>query len=345
MPALTDKRVSILRALKGESAMPAWFYLLAPASLIYSLVSLARAFLYGTGIFRVRKLPCGVISVGNLTAGGTGKTPMVVMLARLLKERGVRAAVLTRGYGGKYEGMTAIVSDGNRQVLSAGESGDEAALLAMSLPGVPVVMGSDRHEAGQLAIEHFGAQVVILDDGFQHMALKRDLNILLMDAAHPFGNGRVLPMGYLREPGSAMKRADMVVLTRSDMADTQGAWAAVSKVSSTMPVLTAVHRPSALYELSTGNRTGLEYLSGRSILALSGLADPSSFTLILQKLNAKIAEAVNYPDHHRYTQGDLAKVEAVAARVSAGVVVTTEKDAVKLAGLSSGGMDPMRPAW
>ncbi len=338
MPAaLTDLKPKTLRALKGESKIPLWLYILAPASLLYSLVVRARAFLYHTGICRVKRLPCGVISVGNVTAGGTGKTPMVVMLARLLKERGIRVAVLTRGYRGRLEGSVALVSDGERQVLPPEDAGDEATLLAKSLPGIPVVMGSDRHMAGLMAIERFGVEAVILDDGFQHMALHRDLNILLMDAAHPFGNGFTLPMGYLREPKSAIGRADMVVLTRADMADADSARAAVFDVSPKVPVLTAAHRPTGLYDLLTGSTTGLDYLSGRTVLALSALADPSSFTLILQKLNAKIAIALNYPDHHRYTQTDMAEIEA-AARNSGGVVVTTEKDAVKLAGLVPGEM-------
>ena len=178
-----------------------------------------RALFYEIGIFRVKRLPLPVISVGNITMGGTGKTPTVILIARELMARGKRVAVLTRGYGGSLEGETRIVSDGEKLFLSPAEAGDEPCLLASSLPGLMVVMGSDRYRAGCLALKELSPDCFILDDGFQHQRLGRDLDILLLDGTAPFNNGWTLPAGFLREPISAVSRADLVILTRCTEAD------------------------------------------------------------------------------------------------------------------------------
>ena len=155
-----------------------------------------------------------MISVGNITVGGTGKTPATAFIARLLIGRGLKVAVLSRGYGGSMEGETAIVADGRTILLDAGQCGDEPYLLAATVPGLMVVMGADRYSAGMLAMERLSPDIFLLDDGFQHLRLRRDLDILLVDWARPFGNGRTLPAGLLREPLSAVQRADLVVYTR-----------------------------------------------------------------------------------------------------------------------------------
>lgn len=322
-----------LRILKGETPLPLYFFILAPLCLIYSAVLRLRAVLYLVGALKIRKLPCKVVSVGNLTAGGTGKTPFVIYIAGLLAEMGLKAAVVTRGYGGSAEGTIMVVSDERRVLLGPSEAGDEAVLLARSLPGTPVVMGSDRYRAGLKTRDRFGPDVIILDDGYQHMVLHRDLNILLLDAAHPFGNGFTLPMGYLREPKSAVKRADIAVLTRVERAQGEPM---VQGLQPNVPVIKAAYRPRSLHGVWDKAEMGLEGLSGKTVLAVSGIADPGSFTLILQKLNAKITGTIEYPDHYGYTPEDIVSIGAEAARMGAEMVVVTEKDAVKLSRLTPG---------
>ncbi|HEY3347467.1 MAG TPA: tetraacyldisaccharide 4'-kinase [Nitrospirota bacterium] len=306
--------------------------MLEPASWAYAAVGLVRARLYKWGVLKTFKAPCKVISVGNITAGGTGKTPFVIYLARFLKDAGVRVAVLTRGYDGTLEGSVSVVSDGSATKLSPSESGDEAALMALSLPGVPVIMGSRRVDAAKLAVERFGTEVVVLDDGFQHMALARDLNILLADAARPFGNGYVMPTGYLREPKSAARRADAVVLTRAPRDCRCPGEAEVLKAVPGVPVFPATHAVGRLYRLDNRMDAGMETLKNRASVAVSGLADPSSFKLILEGLGAKITSSMAYSDHHAYTAGDAVEIDARADESGADIIITTEKDAVKLAG-------------
>lgn len=324
---------TLVQILKGEAAVPPYFFALMPLGWAYSAVMRVRAALYRAGILANKRLPCRVISVGNITAGGTGKTPMTILLAGMLTRRGLKPAVITRGYGGAMEGGVAVVADGERVLLSQRDAGDEAYLMAKRLPGVPVVMGRDRYSAGLLAVERFNPDVIILDDGYQHMALERDLNILLLDAARPFGNGHLLPMGYLREPVTAAGRADAVVFTRSDMAE-PGAldkyMARLLEVCPSAAIATAAHVPSGLYNLADGSESGLDSLSGARVFGFSGIAAPASFALILKRLHANIIGLKWYPDHHAYTGRELAELASEAQSAGADVLVTTEKDAVRL---------------
>lgn len=322
--------------LKGESALPLYFFALAPASLVCSLVMTARAYLYGSGILKRKRLPCKVVSVGNITAGGTGKTPMVMHIARLLKSKGRRVAVVTRGYGGSLEGRTAVVSDGSSILLDAARAGDEAVLMARGLSGVPVVMGSGRYDAGMLAVKEFGPDVIILDDAFQRLDLHRDMDVLLLDAAHPFGNGWTLPMGYLREPQGAAGRADIAVLTRAEDGLLASGMAKVAGAAPGLPVAASVHRAASLKGPWDGEEAGLGWLAGKRVIAVSGIASPASFALILKGLNAKIADSLDFPDHYAYRQEDVQKMDALAEAAGADAVVTTGKDAVKLSGLAPG---------
>ncbi|MGA7827882.1 MAG: tetraacyldisaccharide 4'-kinase, partial [Geobacteraceae bacterium] len=190
--------------------------LLIPFALVYGVIVRMRAFLYVRGILSSFRLDVPVISVGNLSVGGTGKTPMSILVARLLIARGKRVVVLSRGYGGAGGAAVRLVSDGFRILLPASEAGDEPVLLAHSVPGLIVLTGSDRYRAGLEALKRFNPDIVLLDDGYQHLRLQRDLNILLLNAAKPFGNGWTLPAGLLREPCSALRRADLIVYTRAD---------------------------------------------------------------------------------------------------------------------------------
>jgi len=317
--------LKILGVMKGEQKLPVYCYPLYLPACLYSIIVRVRASLYKGGILKTRRLPCSVISVGNLAAGGTGKTPFTIYLCGLLKGKGFKPAVVTRGYKGASEGNTCVVSDGKNILMTPSDAGDEAVLLSRNLPGVPVVMGSNRYEAGMLAVKSFRADVVVLDDGYQHLPLKRDLNILLMDAAHPFGNGHTLPLGYLREPDIAAGRADMIVLTRSEAATSNPAG-----LPPAVPVARAVYRQLSIYNIWDESVVDPKELSGRSVMPVAAIAAPASFPLILNGLNVKILKGKFYPDHHLYNRDDMSDIVAVATERGADFVVVTEKDAVKL---------------
>ncbi len=332
---------NLLSALKGERPLPAWMYLLYPASALYGMGAGLNAWAYTSGLVKPKRLPCKVISVGNITAGGTGKTPMVIEIATMLTERGVKTAVLTRGYKGASEGRVCVVSDGRPSsdgrgnVLPASEAGDEPVLIARSLlaPGVPVVMGSDRYRAGMLAWERFHPEAVILDDGFQHLRLHRDLNILLMDAAHPFGNGHTIPMGYLRGPKKGAAGADLIVFTGAGNVPSEALEEIKSYALTIGSVLNAKYFPISIYNIKTHEERPLETLTGRGVFAFCGIANPGSFSLILHGVNVKITKSKQYVDHHSYTSGDVAYLLEEARKSGAEILLTTEKDAVKLEGL------------
>jgi tetraacyldisaccharide 4'-kinase len=282
--------------------------------------------LYDRGLFRQEKLPCPVISVGNLVVGGTGKTPMVILLAKLLREKGRRPAVLSRGYGARTKAPVNIVSDGNRILMGWHEAGDEPVLIARSISGVPVLTGPKRHLTGRAAIGDFGADVLILDDAFQHRALHRDLDIVLIDAASPFGNGRLLPGGPLREPAEALGRAHLLIRT--------GCCKGSEKplpVSSEMPFFRGFHRPLGVVEGQTGRLIPATSLQGQKVCAFAGIGRPEAFRRSLIELDCEIVAFHAFPDHHPYSHRDLDFLRRLAAKTGTDRIVTTEKDGVRLA--------------
>lgn len=298
--------------------------LLAPFGLVYSSIQLLRAGLYRTGILKTRRLPRPVVSIGNITVGGTGKTPITAFIARQLIQQGYKVAVLSRGYGGSLEGQSVVVSDGVTVMLGPHECGDEPYLLALTVSGLMVVIGTDRYAAGQLAVQQLAPDIFLLDDGFQHLRLWRDLNILLLDCFRPLGNGWTLPAGLLREPAAAARRADLTIITRCPEgtridADIPG-----------KPAFAASHHLVDALPLRGGGTVPLSDLLGHRFLAFAGIAQPELFFSGLRDRGVAIVQTLSFPDHADYDHVRLAEITAAMQSSGADYAITTEKDGVKL---------------
>ncbi len=301
---------------------------LTPLAWLYSLALRLRAALYRTGMLKTHHLPRPVVSIGNITVGGTGKTPVTAYIARFLLAGGYRVAVLSRGYGGSLEGQTCVVSDGASIMLSAMECGDEPYLLASTVPGLMVVIGTDRHAAGQLAMQQLAPDIFLLDDGFQHLRLHRDLNILLLDFSRPFGNGWALPAGILREPLTAFRRADLVIFTRTP----EGALKC--RDTGGIPRCLSSHTIADLLPLGSQTPVPFSFCSDHTILAFAGIADPDSFFAGLRREGLNLAQTISFPDHVVYDRVRCDEIAEAVRTSGADLLVTTEKDGVKLKGLS-----------
>ena len=308
-------------------------------SVIYSqLVNLKLAG-YKVGFFKQKKLDCYVISLGNITVGGTGKTPTAQCLARDIRDMGYRVVILNRGYRAKWRGDVGIVSDGKKLYMDAGEAGDEAFMLAKHLPNVPVLIGAERAVTGRYAMEHFGAEVAILDDGYQHWQLQRDMDILLVDAVNVFGNGYILPRGTLREPVSHIERADVCLLTKVDQAaegSREYIRSTVEQYNSSALIMESIHQPRCFIELNdwydniAGEGIDVSRMKGKKVMAVSAIGNPASFEQTLSDIGAEIIESLRFPDHHDYTIEEMKDVLDQAVAQGAEAIVITEKDAVKI---------------
>lgn len=294
--------------------------LLWPLSLLYALVTLVRNLGYDWGIFRIHKVNPKVISIGNITVGGTGKTPTTLFLAQWLKDRGESVVILSRGYGRSSSGPV-IVSDGHTIMATVSESGDEPQLLARRLQGVPVVVDEDRVRGARLAESHFCPSVILLDDGFQHRRLHRDLDILLFKKPPIFGNGFLLPAGPLRESKRSVNRAQVYW---NNFSASQEHW---PLSDSGKPFIKASIRARSVY---TFEEQSVD-LSGQKVFACCGIAQPKSFEQTVAALNADIVGFKAFSDHHNYTEEDIKEIESIRKDSGANYVVTTEKDFVKLA--------------
>lgn len=290
----------------------------------------AREWLYTRGVLASRRLDCAVVAIGNITVGGTGKTPAVELAVRTLLDLGHRPGVLSRGYGRRGSGLQ-VVADATSIQLDAEEAGDEPFLLARRLPGVPVVVGSNRYAAGQLARERFGITALVLDDGFQHRTLYKDLEIVMAPAANPWGNGRLLPGGPLREPLDGLARADLVVATGARRpTDAAEVGATLERLAPGVPLLTAVHTPTECFESSAMRFVPLSALGNARLLAFAGIGSPASFRRTLGETAVVVAGFESFADHHWYTREDLARLDRRAGSLGAEGLVTTEKDWVRL---------------
>lgn len=328
--------------LSGRSRPALLGAVLRMLSMIYGPAMRARAALYRSGILSTKRLPCPVVSVGNITMGGTGKTPAAISIANLLRSMGRRPAVVSRGYGRRRERDLLVVSDGARRFLGPSLGGDEPVLIAERSPGVPVIVGADRFRAGMLAVERSHPDVIVLDDGFQHIRLKRDLNIALVDAQDPFGNGLLFPAGILREHPRELRRADVVVITRVDESSDPGGLVHALRSLTTAAIFTAGLIPTGLVGPSAGEERSPAVLRGAKVAAFAGIARPGSFFGMLRGLGADLQECTAFPDHHAFTEEDLLTIRRRAKTAKADLIVTTEKDLVRLEGTDRSGIWALR---
>ena len=320
-----SKRREKLRRTAGGRA------LLGAASLAYGAGVLARRGLYAAGVLPRKRIGAKVVCIGNLTTGGTGKTPAVLLAAETLRKRGHEVAILSRGYGRAAPRTEVTVLLDGRQT-DWRQCGDEPWMIHQSLrgQGIPVLVCPDRAKAGELAVAMYGSRVVILDDGFQHLRLHRDLDVVLVNARDPFGGRRLLPLGDLREPLSALRRAGMVVITHADRVTAVELARLREDIEQIHPGVTVVesaHKVDHLLDVRIEEKHPLSRLKGQAVAALSGIGDPLSFETSLETLGAKVAQSWRYPDHHPYTSRELKSIEDLRGGLP---LVTTHKDFVRL---------------
>lgn len=288
---------------------------------------------YELGWRKPTRLNCPVLCIGNITTGGTGKTPTVQTIARLLLQHGLKVSILLRGYGGTNEYGCAVVSDGSTILLTQQEAGDEAYLLAKTLPGASVIVGKDRIKTGNLAIERFQPDLILMDDGFQHWRVHRDLDIVLLNAMEPFSNGYTVPAGLLREPKEHIARAGVVLLTNALRISDEEMTVLnndLQRLASGVPIFTANLQPNHLIHLETMETLPIAWLNGRKIGAFSGLGNPASFEATLQEAGAITVASFRFRDHRSLTLEELSKIVQECQAHPIEAIVTTEKDAVKL---------------
>jgi len=284
-----------------------------------------------------KRLPFKVVSMGNITLGGTGKTPAVMALAEEAKKRGINPCILTRGYKGKAHGPC-FVSTGNGPLLDEYLAGDEALLMAVKLQGVPIIKGKDRYEAGMFAIQNLGSHFLfILDDGFQHWKLYRDKNILLLDSSRPFGNRRLLPLGTLREPVKEIFRADVILITKAAISNQHFVEDDIIKeirqYNKEAKIFYAEHNPTKFIKLDNETMS-LSWAKGKSFFSFCGIGDPQSFKKTLLSIDILLTGFRAFRDHHRYSEKDIRSITTDASRSGAEWIVTTEKDIMRLKDLS-----------
>src|SRR5437867_8379123 len=314
-------------------------------SQLYAAAIQVRLFLWRHRIFRDHTLGCQVVSIGNLTVGGTGKTPVVEVFARALQQAGRRVAILSRGYKSTplplWQRIVAkvtlqedkippkIVSDGRSLLLDSEQAGDEPYMLASNLKDVVVLVDKDRVKSGRYAIEKFGCDTLLLDDGFQYWKLRgRRQDIVLVDCQQPFGNERLLPRGTLREPPSHLARASTIFITKSN-GHTQELRQRIAQFNPAAGIIECVHHPLYLEDVFTGQRAGLENLKGSRVAALSGIAQPESFEQNLVQLGVELVYAKRFADHHRFTQQEVINCINRGTNRQAETIITTQKDAVR----------------
>lgn len=292
-------------------------------SAIYGWVMTLRNALYDRGVFETHDLGARTISIGNITTGGTGKTPLVAYVASILAERGEKVCILTRGYGRKDPKKRILVSDGSEVLVDALTGGDEPVELGYKLLGKAIVIAdADRVAAAEWAKRKFGVTAFVLDDGFQHRKAKRDVDIVCIDATDPFGGGEVLPSGRLREPIENLLRADVVVVTRADLVNE-------SQISNLRSEIAKLAPNSPIFTASNAI-VNTDAITGKRVFAFAGIGNPKSFFDLLRANDINLVGVDEFPDHHKYSHSDAKKIDSAARSFEAEILATTQKDAVKL---------------
>jgi tetraacyldisaccharide 4'-kinase len=311
-----------IRILRMIATVVAWSY---------DKLTIFRNFLFDLRILKVHKLSCPVISVGNLAVGGTGKTPLVIWLARFLLEEGWRVGVVSRGYKGEETKKVLVVSDGRNILAGSDISGDEPQLLARRLPGIPVLCSTKRALAAEAAVKEFQCEVVILDDGFQHRFVARNLDVVMLDSRYPFGDGSLFPRGILREQTTALTRARVLVLSRFD--GSKQAEQSHKNLVGQWPdktVVTAAHRATRLFKATTQGELPLSSVKNKRLAAFAGIGRPDDFFRTIRDLGADLVHTTALPDHHPLTVELLASLVEEASAQKPELWLTTEKDWVRL---------------
>ena len=340
---LENQLVKIIQEKGADQGQPGGVrFLLAilkGISCIFAAIVALRYFLYRVGLKRRHPLGIQVISIGNVTAGGTGKTPVTEIFARTLAAEGRKVAILSRGYRRKEApwwqrlftdviSPPLVVSDGKHVLLDSATGGDEPYMLASNLPGVAVVVDRDRVKAGRYAIKRLGCDTIILDDGFQYQKLKHSIEVVLVDSTNPFGNGNMLPRGILREPVRHLKRADIIFLTKC-RGDVSAVVQEIRKYNKTAEIVECTHAPKSLKDVWSREEFPLTWLEGKTTCTLSGIASPKGFENSLRHLGAKVVWCERYAAHHSYDSPEILYALNRTADLAADALVTTEKDAVR----------------
>ncbi len=304
---------------------------LAGLSIVYGLGVKVRSVAYSYGLIKRQELPGFVLSVGNITAGGTGKTPAVIMIAQWARNQGYSVCVLSRGYGGNYKGQVLEVSDGRRLKASWFDSGDEPYLIARKLDGVPVVVAKKRYLGGCYAREKFGTDFFVLDDGYQHLSLKRNLDLLLIDSDDAAASRHLIPWGRLREPVSAICRADIIVLSNFNYTVAMNPLPSFARARfSDSMIFQGSHIPTGVVLLGNRSKVAPEWLKGKDVGAFAGIGKPEGFKETLLRLGARVVFFRAFSDHHIYTQKDIQRLIDIAKKKNLQYLLTTEKDWVKI---------------
>ncbi|MBF0101998.1 MAG: tetraacyldisaccharide 4'-kinase [Desulfobacterales bacterium] len=343
MPSLAKHIETIIYEPQSQGSFPVLSFALHKLSTIYSQLMRLREQLYLHNWLKQNRLSCKVISIGNITVGGTGKTPMTLYIARMLHELGYRVVIISRGYKGKNENQGCMVSDGKTILVRPEISGDEPYLMALRMPNIPVFVGKNRYQIGCQAVSLCNPDIIILDDAFQHIQLFRDLDIVLLDATYPFGNGNVLPRGSLREPVSALNRAHAIILTRSEEANSnqlQCTLTQIKHIQPCVPVFISSHQPYVAAhirsdvsthadDISLFNSIQLSFLKHKNVFVFSGIAKPQAFRSMLENLSCVIQGHLDFPDHYAYHEKDVEIICQKANEYQVDFLITTEKDYVK----------------
>ena len=315
-------------------------------SILFAQIIKIRYFLYDKRLLKNNPLGCLVIVVGNITVGGTGKTPVVEKLAKTLQQNGRKVGIISRGYKSKKESLIKkmlrfitngevappkVVSDGKNVLLGSKLAGDEPYMLAKNLPGVVVVCDKNRVKAGYFAIKDFGCDTLVLDDGFQYLKLKGSLNICLVDSTNPFGNEHLLPRGILREPLHRLSKADYILITKTkNIQQCEELHRTIRKHNSLAKMIYCTHTPRFLVDIKSQEKKNLDFIKGKKVAIFSGIAYPESFEGTIKEQGADIIYTKRFLDHHRFSKGEIKTVFMESFASGAEMILTTEKDAVRL---------------